>query len=200
MTKEQIKEIQRQIGANDDGVWGRESKTLCRAYLSSLCPNNPWPPDSTAALNAYFGDYGEEGSLTRKFFMNELINQKLNVEKYGFKYGGKKVKTIRCHKLVAYSLIRIFDEMLAKGYGYIFEEYNGCLEIRDQRGSTKPSRHSWGIAIDFMASTNGLKTPWPEKADMPFEVVEIFAKQGFMSGGVAWGRDMMHFQSTKYIK
>lgn len=197
MTTEEIKILQEKVGAYPDGDWGPKSKAACRKYLRSLCPNNPWPKDTVAALNKFFGYYGEPDSVDRRRFLhNQIVN--LNVEKYGFKYAGKKVKTIRCHRLIAPSLTEIFDEIIEAGYGYIFNEYNGCLEIRPRRGGTEPSRHSWGIAIDFMASSNGLKTPWPTKADMPFEVICIFAKYGFMSYGAIRGVDGMHFQAVTF--
>jgi hypothetical protein len=41
-----------------------------------------------------------------------------------------------------------------------------------------------------------VKYAWPTKATMPFEVIEIFAREGWTSGGAYWGYDAMHFQAT----
>jgi hypothetical protein len=32
---------------------------------------------------------------------------------------------------------------------------------------------------------------------MPFEVMEIFAKHGFLSAGAFWGYDAMHFEAIR---
>ena len=197
MTKDEIKDIQDIIGVPNDGIWGPLSKKACIVYLRGLCPSNPWPSDTTPSLITRFGNYGAKDSPERKAWMKaNIIN--LPVEKYGFKYGGKRVRTIRCHRLVADSLTLVFDEIVREGFGWIFEEYNGCFEIRDQRGSDKPSRHSWAIAIDFLMSTNGFRTKWPQKATMPFKVMCIFAKHGWRSGGACWNLDAMHFDAVKF--
>ncbi len=197
MTKDQIKAIQEKVGASPDGNWGPKSKTAAIAYLKSLMPvPNPWPADNFDALNKFYGFYGEEYSPERKKFMKENIVN-LGVEKYGLKYDGKPVRTIRCNVRVAESLTDIFAEIKESEFAYVLEKYGGCLEIRDSRTNDKPSRHSWGSAIDFMALTNLNHTKWPKDADMPFEVMEIFSRRGWLSAGVFWGRDSMHHQATK---
>jgi hypothetical protein len=34
-------------------------------------------------------------------------------------------------------------------------------------------------------------------ADMPIEVMEAFARQGFKPAGAFWGRDAMHMEGTR---
>ncbi len=65
------------------------------------------------------------------------------------------------------------------------------------RGGKSISRHSWGIAIDLEADDTGNMVPWPQKADMPFEIMEEFAKEGWIAAGAFWGRDAMHMQATR---
>ncbi len=65
------------------------------------------------------------------------------------------------------------------------------------RGGSLPSLHARGAAIDLMAATNRNKQHYPSGADMPFSVIEVFAKHGWLSAGAFWSRDAMHFQRTK---
>jgi hypothetical protein len=44
---------------------------------------------------------------------------------------------------------------------------------------------------------NGLKTSWPVATTMPIEVMEEFARQGWIGLGWQIGRDSMHFQPTR---
>jgi D-alanyl-D-alanine carboxypeptidase len=66
------------------------------------------------------------------------------------------------------------------------------------RTNTKPSTHSWGIAIDLNPETNAQGTA----GDMDAGVIEIFRGAGFKWGGDWEGgtRDPMHFQfCTGYL-
>jgi hypothetical protein len=65
------------------------------------------------------------------------------------------------------------------------------------RGGKRPSKHSWGAAIDLDPDHNGLKTSWPFAATMPIEVMEEFAREGWIGLGWQIGRDSMHFQPTR---
>jgi hypothetical protein len=35
------------------------------------------------------------------------------------------------------------------------------------------------------------------RADMPLEIMECFAREGWLSAGAFWGYDAMHFQATQ---
>ena len=37
---------------------------------------------------------------------------------------------------------------------------------------------------------------WPMQADMNLDVMEAFAREGWISAGSFWGYDAMHFQAT----
>jgi hypothetical protein len=43
----------------------------------------------------------------------------------------------------------------------------------------------------------GLKSSWPVAATMPIEVMEEFAREGWIGLGWQIGRDSMHFQPTR---
>lgn len=181
-----IKEIQSKIGATPDGEWGPKSKALCKKHLHDLMPSpSPWPSDDTLSMTRFYGEAGER----------HLIN--LDVAEFGVKYDGQHVKTIRCNKNVADSLLRIIEALANSEFAYMLQRFDGCYNFRKMRGGNSLSIHSWGSAIDFDAGNNSNNQAWPESATMPFGVMEIFAREGWLSAGAFWGRDAMHFQATK---
>ncbi len=186
MTKDQIKAIQRKVGTPDDGVWGPKSNAATEAYLRSLMPApNPWPASDQSSLRTFYGAPGNESNLVN-----------VEVNGLGVKYEGAPVKTIRCHKRVAASLRRVI-ECLSDTHPLILAEYAGCFNDRPIRGGSTPSLHAYGAAVDFDPDSNGNHTHWPTGATMPFEVMEAFAREGWLAAGAFWNRDAMHFQATR---
>jgi hypothetical protein len=49
----------------------------------------------------------------------------------------------------------------------------------------------------LLANSLSLKTSWPVAATMPIEVMEEFAREGWIGLGWQIGRDSMHFQPTR---
>lgn len=186
MTQYGIKRIQEKIGTEPDGFWGPKSIAACQKYLRSLMPSpNPWPSSDQKSLTEFYGEPGDESKLTN-----------LDVSDLGLLYDGSRVKTVRCHAKIASALHRVL-ERLSKTHPEILVEYAGCFNNRKMRGGSLPSLHARGAAVDFFPEANGNETPWPIRATMPFEVMEEFAKEGFLSAGAFWGRDAMHFQATR---
>jgi hypothetical protein len=191
MTTEQIKAIQRRIGTTADGVWGPLSRAACQRHLRALMPSpNPWPLDNEVELTRFYGKAGDESNLVTFEFPFPMY------------YAGKRVLKSRCHRLVKDSLLRVLGDIgmrWANNRGIMeeAEDYGGIYNFRPMRGSKRISRHSWGIAIDLDPDDNGLHDPWPQKADMPLEIMEAFAKEGFINLGWTIGRDAMHFQATR---
>jgi hypothetical protein len=96
-----------------------------------------------------------------------------------------------CHKLVAEVMQSAFDEIHRKDLWHLLKTWDGCYNKRKKTGtSTKWSTHSWGIAVDLNAATNGFgRVP-----TMDQRIVAIFKDHGFIWGG-DWSRpDGMHFQ------
>ena len=185
MTRDRIKKIQSKIGATVDGFWGPRSIAACQAYLRSLAPaESNWPSASQEALQGYYGSPGDESKLVS-----------VNVEGLGLRYDGKPVKSIRCHDRVADSLKRVLTA-LSKTHPDILAQYAGCYNNRPMRGGSLPSLHARGAAIDLAPDTNRLSQSWPTSADMPFEVMEAFAREGWTAAGAFWGRDSMHFEAA----
>lgn len=186
MDKEQIKDIQRRIGTTPDGYFGPKSRAALQQYLRNLGPaDNPWPKSDQQSLTEFFGKAGDE---------DKLIN--LDVSSLGLKYEGAPVRTLRCHTKVGASLRRVLAA-LSTSHPAILAKYAGCFNNRAMRGGSLPSLHARGAAVDFDPDTNANSTPWPEVADMPLEVMEAFAREGWLAAGAFWGRDAMHFQATQ---
>jgi len=187
MTTKQIIAIQERIGVDRDGEWGPKSREACRAYLLSLMPeNSPWPSADDESMTYFYGKHGNEGNLV-----------KINVAHLPIKYENTKVSSIRAHKKVAVSLLECLEEIAQSPSAWILAQYGGCYMNRPMRGGKRPSKHAWGAAIDIAPSTNGLRTPWPSSADMPFDAMVTFAKRGWGNLGWEIGRDSMHFQAVK---
>lgn len=191
MTAEEIKSMQRRIGAVADGFWGPISKAACIAHLRALMPKvSPWPKSDRASLRAFYGEPGDESQLVSFAFPLPMF------------YDGRSVKTTRCHKKVRDSLVRVLTRIydLYKNNSRIMaavQDFGGVFNFRNVRGGVVLSVHSWGAAIDLDAGRNAFKSVWPAKAEMPLEIMEEFAREGWISAGAFWGYDAMHFQATQ---
>lgn len=115
------------------------------------------------------------------------------------------VRRFRCHAKVKAPMEAIFRNTLAH-YGEArikqlgLDLFGGCYNLRQMRGGTAWSMHSWGIAVDLDPSRNQLK--WGRdravlaKAEYePFwNIVEA---EGALSLGRARNFDWMHFQFAR---
>ena len=191
MTPQEISAMQQRIGVPADGFWGPLSIAICRQYLRSLMPSpNPWPKSNPASLRAFYGDPGDESQLVSITFPSPMF------------YGGRLVKTTRVHRKLAASLLRILSDIGTRYSGTpgIMEEaadYGGVFNFRLKRGGTSYSLHAYGAAIDLDADDNTFRDSWPMASDMPLEIMECFAREGWLSAGAFWGYDGMHHQATQ---
>lgn len=200
MTSEEIKAMQRKIRAFyaaefqdgcEDGFWGEKSQVAVRAYLRALMPwPSPWPKSDQASLRAFYGEPGDESNLV----MIDLP--------FPMFYDGKKVTRTRVNKKCATSLLRILTAIKSRieAAPHIqdeAEDYGGIFNNRNKRGGSTKSLHAWGAAIDLDADDNTFRDTWPIAADMPLEIMEEFAREGWKSAGAFWGYDSMHHQATQ---
>lgn len=186
MTPTQITAIQKRIGTKPDGFWGPKSTAACQAHLRAKMPKqNPWPASDQKSLTAFYGRAGDESKLTN-----------LLVSGLGMEYEGRPIQTIRCHAKVADSLHRVLVKIAGSPSKHVLKQYAGCFNNRPMRGGSTPSLHARGAAIDLRPNTNGNHVHWPVAADMPLEVMEFFAEEGWLAAGAFWSRDAMHFQAT----
>jgi hypothetical protein len=83
--------------------------------------------------------------------------------------------------------------VISRGLTKEMKTWDGCFIIRQKRGLTSMSLHSWAIAIDINAFENQLgQTP---KLSPAF--VKCFTDAGMDWGGVWRRKDGMHFQIGK---
>jgi hypothetical protein len=153
---------------------------------------SPWPKPTQSELSSFYGGAGDVplesvGCPYKMFLYN----------------GPEVVKSISIHEKLAPSLERILKEL---GGRYKTDEarteaginrFFGTYVNRPMRGGRLPSLHARAAAIDFDANRNGNTTHWPTKSRMPLDVMEIFAREGWLSAGAFWSRDAMHFQATQ---
>jgi len=186
MNQNEIKTMQRRIGVLDDGFWGPKSIVACQAHLRKLMPSpNPWPASDQNSLSKFYGRAGDESKLVP-----------IDVSDLGLKYDGKPVKLIRCHGKVGASLRRVLEAIAKSPNKYVLTRYAGCYNNRVMRGGSLPSLHARGAAVDIDPDDNANHQHWPSSATMPLEVMEEFAKEGWLPAGAFWSRDAMHFEAT----
>lgn len=191
MNPDQIKAMQRRVGVHPDGFWGPVSQEACRRHLRALMPGMiVWPKSDQVSLRAFYGEPGDESNLVSITFPFPVF------------YDGKLVKTTRVHRKCAESLLRVLNDIgsryfAERGVMEEAEDYGGVFNFRLKRGGTTYSLHAYGAAIDLDADDNTFRDSWPMKADMPLEIMECFAREGWISAGAFWGYDAMHFQATR---
>ena len=194
MTLAEIKRTQAKVGTKADGFWGPKSEAACRAYLRALMPSpHPFPRQSD--VTSFYGPHGVKDGFTPPMTTITLP--------FTVFYEGSPVTKLKAHRLCADSLLRVFEHLRVafpkeadrRAAGIL--TYDGIYNPRKMRGGSAWSMHSWAIAIDLDAGRNGNLQHWPASAVMPIEVMECFAREGWMSAGAFWARDAMHFQSTQ---
>jgi hypothetical protein len=145
---------------------------------------------SQSSIIAKYGEIGDTSQITTLTFP------------YPMYYDSTPVKTTSVHKLVKNDLDNIFKEILSTfGLKRIKElkldQFSGLYNIRDKRGGSSPSIHSWAIAIDLYAAGNGLKVKTGDAVFSKPEYktfIDIWYKHNFKSFGRELGYDWMHFQ------
>jgi hypothetical protein len=102
-------------------------------------------------------------------------------------------KKIYCNKDMVKPLSMAFKNLIDTKAVNELKTWDGCFNIRNKRGLSSYSLHSWGIAVDVNAFENGLnQTPKLSK-----QFVECFTTSGFDWGGTWTRKDGMHFQLSK---
>jgi hypothetical protein len=101
-------------------------------------------------------------------------------------------KRIYCNKDLILPLQSALINLISRGYaeGELLT-WDGCFNIREMKGGLSMSLHSWGLAVDVNAFSNG----FGKKPTLSKGFVECF--DGFDWGGLWTRPDGMHFQLAK---
>jgi len=103
---------------------------------------------------------------------------------------------IRCNRGIAADLSLVYHAIYDEDLWPLLKTFDGCYAWRRQRGSlTRPSMHSWGLAVDH----NAFEDPQGDPViDMDSRIVGVFKRYGFRWGG-DWKMprtDAMHFDAA----
>lgn len=115
---------------------------------------------------------------------------------YPLIYDGAPLHRARCHRLAVDHFTAAFGKiksLIQQGSARENDcnEYGGIYCRRAIRGTSHPSTHSWGIAIDL----EPLRYPLGSADRFPDAIVNAFKSCGFFYGGDFLSRrDPMHFQ------
>ena len=99
-------------------------------------------------------------------------------------------KRIYCNRDMIAPLTQAFQNLIKTGFVKELKTWDGCFNIRNKRGASSASLHSWGVAIDVNAAWNG----FGKKPTLSAGFVKCFTDSGFDWGGVWSKPDSMHFQ------
>lgn len=169
-----------------------------RAVARTAEPVRPWPkaPAGLPAIIATFGDpmpfARNDGTVDPKWEVQTITRVVLP---FPIPYTGNPatpITRIAVHRKLAPLFQAVFADIVAQGLRGSVKTYGGGYVARMKRGQSKPSTHTWGIAIDLNDRTNAMGTA----GDMDPRLVALFEGYGFVWGGRWSGtnKDPMHFQ------
>ncbi len=191
--KEKIKDIQRKLGVEADGVIGPVTVAAMMKELGLPEGSGQWPTQKEVRSGKSV--FGAPGS-------KRLVRI---VPPYPLYYDGGKVSSLAVHELVADDVVEALQEVLdVYGYARIKElgldQYGGCYNYRKTTGGSTLSMHAWGIALDFCPDGNGMNDRAPEASLSREECRawwDIWERHGAVSMGRARGFDWMHVQFAR---
>lgn len=194
-----------------DGLWGpntqkaydqlkakdeREAAESNWRDSEILSSENEWPWEKEEDLLAYYGEVGKNQTRIQLPYPHRLS---WDME--------KTVNSYSCHEKVHDSLLRVLTNVY-EHYGEAqikalrLDVWGGCLNVRQIRGGTRHSTHSWGIAVDYDPSNNQLK--WgSDKASFAKAEYDawwrFWAEEGWVSLGKLKNYDWMHIQAARRV-
>lgn len=195
--KQDIKEIQRAVGVEVDGIMGPKTLAAIKRALgikeAPAVVGAAWPTQKEVRSGKSV--FGAPGSA-------QLVRI---VPPYPLYFEGSKVSSIAVHKAVAEHVEAALREVLAY-YGQKritelwLDQYGGCYNYRKATGGGGLSMHAWGIALDFAPEKNAYKMQAPEASLSASDCVpwwEIWERHGAVSLGRQCNKDWMHVQFAK---
>ena len=191
--KNDIIAIQKKVGVAADGVIGPVTIRAIRDKLGIVTPP-VWPTQAEVRQGrSIFGTPGNEA---------ELLSL---TPPYPLNYEGKKVSSIRVHRLISRHVQAALEEVLAHyGQGEIqrlgLDKYGGSYNYRACSSGNSLSMHAWGIALDFCPEHNAYSTKAPEASLSRPECAawwDIWERHGAVSLGRECDKDWMHVQFAR---
>lgn len=165
----------------------------------------PWPRETRAEMTAFYGDPdpNHDGVPDRAWEDANLVSIAPPYRMALAWAPAQAVKTIRCHRKVAPSLLRILNGIIDHCGSQAAVEsarmhlYGGAYCFRVMRGGSALSIHSWGAALDLDPERNSFGRRYDETSGMmPHAVVDLFDAEGWAWGG-RWSKpDAMHLQAA----
>jgi hypothetical protein len=156
----------------------------------------PPPPAGLSGIIQTFGDLyahiRDDGTIDPRWEQSQIARAVLPFPIPLDWDMSKQATGIQCHRLLVPLFTAVFQLIVDQGLQGAVKTYAGCYNYRPKRNGSKPSTHSWGIAIDLNARSNGMGTA----GDMDPALVALFESHGFVWGGRWSGKskDPMHFQ------
>ena len=99
-------------------------------------------------------------------------------------------KKIFCNNDFKPLLDAALNNVVDRGLAEEMKTWDGCFIIRQKRGLSSLSMHSWGLAVDINAFENQLN----QKPKISPQFVKCFTDAGLVWGG-SWARiDAMHYE------
>lgn len=114
-------------------------------------------------------------------------------------YDGSKVTRIQMHKDAVAPFEAAMRELVDTGLIQELHSFDGCWNVRNMRGLSTPSIHSWGCAFDLNASRNPLGVAWGSRPGM-FSAAFVAVMRKHFDCGADWHAprtDAMHFQTKQ---
>jgi len=166
---------------------------------------NAWPKPGRANLDAFYGKHqlDDEGKPTAAWESRNLVKFIPPFQLVTAWDPTQRVSAVKCHRLVADSLKRIFVRIW-KHYGSQaaieavgLHLWGGAYEHRRVSGSDSLSTHAWGAGVDWNPAANPRgKTWYPGGGMMPEPVIVFFREEGWSWGGFFANPDAMHFEAV----
>lgn len=175
---------------------------------------NNWPHQSE--MNKFYGnpDRNQDGRCDPDWEANNIIKiippytlyypmEKIIEKRKVLVKREKQWSALRVHKKCANSLVNCLQEIGKQFSPQEIQKYEldlcgGVMVFRLMRNGRSLSIHSWGAAIDLSHLINYYGRKYDPKSNMmPQKVVDIFKKEGWVSGYKWKTGDAMHFQAAK---
>jgi hypothetical protein len=155
---------------------------------------NGWPPQNEPALNEFYGKVGtNQVSLALPY--PHRVSWDLS----------ETITSYQCNAKVRDSAKRVLQRVF-EHYGIEkikelrLDRWGGCLNVRQMRGGTHYSMHSWGIAIDYDPDNNQLTWGRDHASFARPDYAawwRFWEEEGWTSLGRSKNYDWMHVQATR---